>query len=58
MTRPGIEPRSPGPLANTLTASPMSGTNDIKDLITISYSEKMILLYNNRGISVHAFELS
>ena len=26
MTRPGIEPRSPGPLANTLTARPMSGT--------------------------------
>ena len=25
MTRPGIEPRSPGPLANTLTAKPMSG---------------------------------
>ena len=24
MTRPGIEPRSPGPLANTLTARPMS----------------------------------
>ena len=27
MTRPGIEPRSPGPLANTLTARPMSGDN-------------------------------
>ena len=25
MTRPGIEPRSPGPLANTLTARPMWG---------------------------------
>ena len=25
MTRPGIEPRSPGALANTLTARPMSG---------------------------------
>ena len=25
MTRPGIEPRSPGPLANTLTAGPMRG---------------------------------
>ena len=25
MTRPRIEPRSPGPLANTLTARPMSG---------------------------------
>ena len=27
MTRPGIEPRSPGRLANTLTARPMSGIN-------------------------------
>ena len=27
MTRPGIEPRSPGPLANTLTAGPMSQLN-------------------------------
>ena len=26
MTRLGIEPRSPGPLANTLTARPMSGS--------------------------------
>ena len=25
MTRPGIEPRSPGPLVNTLTIMPMSG---------------------------------
>ena len=25
MTRPGIEPRSPGPMANTLAARPMSG---------------------------------
>ena len=25
MTRPGIEPRSPGPLTNTLTPRPMSG---------------------------------
>ena len=27
MTRPGIEPRSPGPLTNTLTARPMSGAS-------------------------------
>ena len=27
MTRPGNEPRSPGRLANNLTARPMSGTN-------------------------------
>ena len=28
MTRPGIEPRSPGRLANTLTARPMSGPSN------------------------------
>ena len=27
MTRPGIEPRSPGPLANTLTARPIVQVN-------------------------------
>ena len=36
MTRPGIEPRSPGPLANTLTPRPMSGKRHIqKDYIYI-----------------------
>ena len=30
MIRPGIEPRSPGPLANTQTARPMSGSYIIK----------------------------
>ena len=37
MTRSGIEPRSPGLLANTLTARPMSGVyiynNDVKNVI-------------------------
>ena len=28
MTRPGIEPSSPGPLANTQTIIPMSGFNN------------------------------
>ena len=37
MTRPGIEPRSPGPMANTLTARPMSG---IKYLKSLSVNEK------------------
>ena len=43
MTRPGIEPRSPGPLANTLTARPMSGTNELKlsSILTI-YSKQNI----------------
>ena len=33
MTRPGVEPWSPGPLVNTLTALPMSGK--IIDIICI-----------------------
>ena len=37
MTRPGIEPRSPGPLANTLPAWPMSQFN-IKYHLTINGS--------------------
>ena len=32
MTRPGIEPRSPGPLANTLTAGPIRTLNRIGQL--------------------------
>ena len=36
MARPGTEPRSPGPLANTLTFKPMSGNNLIDPLKTIS----------------------
>ena len=32
MTRPGIEPRSPGPLANTLTAGPMSRLNECESI--------------------------
>ena len=37
MTRPGIEPRSPGPLANTLTTRPMSGKHIINNIITMYY---------------------
>ena len=33
MTRPGIEPRPPGPLANTLTIMPMSGIMGCKIVI-------------------------
>ena len=33
MTRPGIEPRSPEPLANTLIARPMPGNNLKKNRI-------------------------
>ena len=29
MTQPGIEPQSPGPLANTLLIRPMARNNDI-----------------------------
>ena len=31
MTRPGIEPRSPGPLANTLTAGPIMPARNLED---------------------------
>ena len=43
MTRPGIEPRSPGPLVNTLTIMPMSGKIEIELTICI----KMDLALNN-----------
>ena len=42
MTQPGIEPRSPRPLANTLTARPMSGS-----LIIIR--SKIIIIKNRNG---------
>ena len=42
MTRPGIEPRSPEPLANTLTARPMSGTKKKTSLIQVLYSHMQI----------------
>ena len=35
MTQPGIEPRSPGPLANTLTTMPMSGIKNMNIYIYI-----------------------
>ena len=43
--QPGIEPKSPGPLANTLTAWPMSWSNylyyiSIIDLTNVSLSYK------------------
>ena len=38
MTRPGIEPRSPGPLANTLTAGPMSQSFTIFDKREVQFS--------------------
>ena len=39
MTRPGIEPRSPGPLANTLTAGPIDILikNENTEIITDIY---------------------
>ena len=39
MTRPGIEPMSPGPLANTLTAGPMSRFIYIYTEITCSFAK-------------------
>ena len=43
MTRPGIEPRSSGPLANTLTARPMSGY--YKELYIYIYIYKKIMSF-------------
>ena len=43
MTRSGIEPRSPGPLANTLTARPMSGIH--KYIYTYIYTHKDLYIY-------------
>ena len=48
MTRPGIEPRSPGPLANTLTAGPVlaNGPGDLGSIPggrVIPKTQKMVL---------------
>ena len=51
MTRPGIEPRSPGPLANTLTTRPMSSYECVLFLfyfgvmILCCWNEKMISFF-------------
>ena len=40
MTRPGIEPKSPGPLANTLTARPIKFNNSIlTEINQLSYGK-------------------
>ena len=46
MTRPGIDPRSPGPLANTLTARPVSGNIYIYIYIYIYISVWQFTLKN------------
>ena len=38
MTRPGIEPRSPRPLANTLTAGPISRVNFVIGSTRVEHS--------------------
>ena len=43
MTRPGIEPRSPGPLVNTLTIMPMSGSMEKEMEIYSSISNNSVL---------------
>ena len=47
MTRPGIEPRSPGPLANTLTARPMSG-----DYIYYIYTILLLFHFSDKLFSL------
>ena len=46
MTRPGIEPRSPGPLANTLTAGPIGFVNIL--LITFLNEPELIFFCSFR----------
>ena len=43
MTQPGIEPRSPGPLANTLTAKPIF--KNLQDFHKITAAIKIIHYY-------------
>ena len=45
MTRPESELRSPGPLANTLTARPMSGFNNYMVSSNYFYLVKVICLH-------------
>ena len=45
MTQPGIEARSPGPLANTQTIMPMSGSRQnivTKKKIIVQYSKQVL----------------
>ena len=44
MTRPGIEPRSPGPLANTLTAGPIGSFLLVVIFITIMILMILIII--------------
>ena len=56
MTRPGNEPRSPGRLANTLTARPMPGTyvNTLMKFNPMCFSGETItnLLYERAEIQL------
>ena len=49
MTQPGIEPRSPGPLANTLTIMPMSGTHPYR----VNFDLKVVKYYSITDYSWH-----
>ena len=51
MTRPGIEPWSPGPLANTLTIIPMSGS---KGRPKILYSKSILQLIKANPVNKHS----
>ena len=57
MTRPGIEPRSPGPLANTLTARPILPDTRKVDLVFISknkwcYRVDFAVPVANQGVKI------
>ena len=50
MTRPGTEPRSPGPLANTLTARPMSG---ISLCLCLTYTHTHTHTHNHPSVQTY-----
>ena len=55
MTRPGIEPRSPGPWANTQTIMPINGKEHIDiTMITIQHlrMNQILALNNTRRVDM------
>ena len=52
MTRPGIEPRSPGPLANTLTAGPMSRLKELEIGRQVNHIQSKALLRSARILRI------
>ena len=57
MTQPGIEPRSPGPLANTLTSRPMSGVyyHSSVEFIAYYHSSVEFITYYHSSVEFIAY---